>query len=110
MKHLPRESCIGLTIAEFNRRKLSERIDWLGHWPVIERRAAWIRGRRGGWRIVGVYDAVSIEIEGCVPVHASLNGRRVTLADEGGCIDWFATARAAQTEGLVHTPTIGGAA
>ena len=104
MKHLPRESCIGLTIAEFNRRKLSERIDWLGHWPVIERRAAWIKGRRGRWGIVAVLDADSLTREGCVPVYVSLNGRRVTLADEGDCIDWFATASAWRLEEAARTP------
>jgi hypothetical protein len=98
VKHVPRESCIGLTIAEFNRRNLSERIDWTDHWPVIERRAAWLTGRRCGWRIVGVYDAVSLEIEGCVRVHVSQDGRRVTLADDDDCGDWFTTAHAAQWE------------
>ncbi len=103
MKPLPREACIGLTIAQFRRRNLSERIDWTDHWPVIERRAAWINGRRGGWRIVGVYDAASIEIKGCVRVHASHNGRRVTLADEGDCTDWFATAAAWRLENTART-------
>ena len=98
MKTLPRETAIGLTIAEFNQRNLSERIDWLGHWPVIERRASWLTGRRCGWRIIGVYDSESLTREGCVPVHASLDGRRVTLADESDCTDWFTTARAAKWE------------
>jgi hypothetical protein len=106
---LPREACIGLTIAQFNRRNLSERIDWTGHWPVIERRGTGVTGRRRGWRIVGVYDAASIEIEGCVRVHASHNGRRVTLADEGDCTDWFTTARAAKWECWGRSRT-GGAA
>ncbi len=100
MKSLPRESCIGLTIAEFHRRNLEDRIDWTDHWPVIERRASWLTGRRCGWRIVGVYDAVSLEIEGCVRVHVSHDGRRVTLADDYDALgaDWFTTARAAQWE------------
>ncbi len=109
MNPLPREACIGLTIAQFNRRNLSERIDWTGHWPVIERRGTGVTGRRRGWRIVGVYDAASIEIEGCVRVHASHNGRRVTLADEGDCTDWFTTARAAKWECWGRSRT-GGAA
>jgi hypothetical protein len=101
MRALPREACIGLTIAEFNRRNLSERIDWTGHWPVIERRGTGVTGRRRGWRIIGVYDSASLEIEGCVPVHASHNGRRVTLADDEAAaygVDWFTTARAAKWE------------
>ncbi len=105
-----RESCIGLTIAEFHQRNLSERIDWTDHWPVIERRGAGVTGRRRGWRIIGVYDAASLEIERCVPVCASPDGRRVTIAEDDDCPDWFATARAAQWECWGRKPKIGGGA
>ncbi len=110
MKSLPRESCIGLTIAEFNRRNLLKRIDWTDHWPVIDRRASWINGRRGGWRIIGVYDAAALEIEGCVRVHTSRDGRRVTLADDGDCTDFFTTARAAKWECWGRNAKSGGGA
>jgi hypothetical protein len=103
LKTLSRESCIGLTIAEFRRRNLSERIDWTDHWPVIERRAA-LRGRRCGWRIVGVYDSESLTREGCVPVYVSHNGRRVTIADDDmHGMDWFATAAAWSLENTART-------
>ena len=99
MNHLPRETAIGLTIAEFRRRNLSERIDWTDHWPVIERLGTGVTGRRRGWRIVGVYDSESLAREGCVPAHASHDGRRITLAeDDDGHADWFTTARAAKWE------------
>ncbi len=100
MRALPREACIGLTIAQFRRRNLDERIDWTGHWPVIERRGTGVTGRQRGWRIIGVYDSESLAREGCVPVHASHDGRRVTLADDYDALgaDWFTTARAAKWE------------